>query len=101
MARWRGTTTQRGYHYQHQKLRAALLARWQPGDPCARCGLPMWHKQRWLNGKLIAAIHLGHTADRTGYTGLEHDTCNEADGATRGNRMRGMVRHGWASSRAW
>lgn len=90
--RWRGTTTQRGYGSEHAKRRAALIARWRPGDPCARCGQPMWHLQRWSHGRLIAAIHLGHTADRSGYTGLEHDTCNESEAATRGNRMRGMAK---------
>ena len=63
----RGTTTARGYGTAHQQLRARLLAQWTPGDPCARCGKPMWKRDR---------IDLGHTDDRTGYRGLEHDTCN-------------------------
>jgi hypothetical protein len=100
MARWQGSTTQRGYGWSHVQERNRRLAAWRPGDPCARCGQPMWHKQRWSNGRLIAAIHLGHTADRTGYTGLEHDRCNEADGARRANAKQGMTRR-WRTSRAW
>jgi hypothetical protein len=100
--RWarRGTTGDRGYGHAHRTERERRLAMWRPGDPCARCGQPMWHLQRWSKGRLIAAIHLGHTADRTGYTGLEHDQCNESEAATRGNRMRGRAR-AWASARRW
>lgn len=83
------STAARGYGHHHQRLRQLLLAQWQPGDPCTRCGQPMWtayELNRW--GRLIAAIHLGHTDDRTGYRGLEHAHCNESDGATRGNQAR-------------
>jgi hypothetical protein len=92
--RWarKGTTAQRGYGHDHAKLRAALLARWRPGDPCARCGQPMWHRWLQVNGKQVSAIDLGHTADRTAYTGLEHRACNRGDGARRGNRRRGQRR---------
>lgn len=77
--RWQGTTTQRGYGNTHQQLRRRLLATFQPGQPCARCGQPMWDKRH---------IDLGHTDDRTAYTGLEHRRCNRGDGARRGNRKR-------------
>jgi hypothetical protein len=80
MARYYGKTKERGYGADHQKLRLQLLARWQPGDPCARCGQPMMGPP--------ARIHLGHTEDRTGYTGLEHSDCNCAEGAQRGNRQQ-------------
>lgn len=88
--RWRrprirvqASASARGYGYQHQKLRAALLAAWQPGDPCTRCGHPMWGPPR--------SIHLGHTDDKQAYRGLEHAHCNTSDGASRGNRARSMV----------
>jgi hypothetical protein len=93
MARWRGSTTRRGYGSPHQKRQNADIARWQPGDVCTRCGQPMWH--RWMrsrNGKIISAIHLAHTPDRSGYEGLQHAQCNTSEGATRGNRMRGQRR---------
>jgi DNA-directed RNA polymerase subunit RPC12/RpoP len=65
----RPPTTSRGYGTAHQRERARLLAQFTPGDPCARCGRPMTDPAR---------IDLGHTDDRTGYRGLEHDTCNRA-----------------------
>ena len=101
--RHRGTTAQRGYGNDHVKLRKQLLAAWKPGDPCARCGQPIWQLQAYdARGRLISAIHLGHTDDRTGYTGLEHSTCNEADGARRRNRMySARLAKGWASARRW
>lgn len=78
MARVQASSTARGYGYPHQKLQAALLANWRPGDPCARCGGPMWH--RWTvsrTGKRISAIHLDHDdRDRTRYRGLSHMKCN-------------------------
>lgn len=110
--RWRkprkraqGSTSARGYGYQHQKLAGALLAAWQPGDLCTKCRRPMW--QRWRlrsDGVLVSAIHLGHTDDRTGYEGLQHDNCNLRDGAVRGNRARGeraMDVKAVRPSRAW
>jgi hypothetical protein len=78
--RVQASASARGYGYQHQKLRTALLAQWQPGDPCTRCGGPMWGPPR--------KIHLGHTDDKQAYRGLEHERCNTADGAARGNRAR-------------
>ena len=96
----RRTTTQRGYGNPHQRERARRLALWKPGDPCARCGQPIWYRWQWRNGQRVTAIHLGHTADRTGYTGLEHERCNEADGARRGNRQRGTV-IAWRTARRW
>lgn len=87
-----GYTTAHGWGSSHQKLLKAALAAWQPGDPCTKCGRPMW--QRWRitpTGRRVSAIHLGHTDDRTGYEGLQHDRCNTSDGASRGNRARTMA----------
>lgn len=84
-----GKTTARGYGAAHQKLAARLLAQWHPGQPCARCGQPMW--QRWTRtpaGRRVSAIELGHTDDRTAYTGLEHAHCNRSAGAIKRNATR-------------
>ena len=105
-----GYTTAHGWGSQHQKLAAALLAMWQPGDPCSRCGRPMWQRWRYTpRGRRVSAIHLGHTDDRAGYRGLEHDTCNLSAGASEGNRARHMTANGERAtgistvrpSRAW
>ena len=89
----RANTAARGYGYAHEKLKKTLLAAWYPGQPCTRCGEPMW--ERWTvdrSGRRMSAIHLGHSDDRTRWTGLEHAHCNLSDGATRGNRMRETAR---------
>ena len=99
--RHRGTTTERGYGCAHiHKLNAARTA-WYPGQPCAQCGQPMWHMWAYdARGRRICVLDLGHTPDRTGYIGLCHRYCNRAEGAMRGNRMRGQAK-GWAQSRRW
>ncbi len=86
--RWTGTTTQRGYGWGHQAEQKRRLALWRPGDPCARCGRPMWQRWQYVKGRRVSAIHLGHTPDRSAYTGLEHAHCNLSEAARRGNRMR-------------
>ena len=94
--RIQASSTARGYNYAHQQLRKRLLALWRPGDPCARCGQPMYGPP--------SMIHLGHTADRTGYIGLEHRFCNCSDGAKRGNAARsvdGRSRVTVVRSRVW
>ena len=92
--RWarKGTTEQRGYGHAHRTERERRLALWRPGDPCVRCGRPMFGPP--------AYIDLGHTPDRTAYTGLEHRSCNRSEGARRGNRMRAMAKP-WLASRPW
>ena len=82
MARYTGTTAQRGYSYAHQRLRMQRLAVWRPGDPCAHCGQPMMY--RWLltaSGGRVSALDLPHNDQRTGYLpGLAHRGCNRRDG---------------------
>ena len=81
--RVQASASARGYGHAHQQLRKALIAAWTPGDPCSRCGQPMWGPPR--------RIHLGHNDDKTAYCGLEHERCNTSDGATRGNAQRKTV----------
>jgi hypothetical protein len=73
--RARGTTTQRGYNAEHQRLRAQLVATYLATDPCPRCGLPL--------GPDPSLLDLGHTEDRTAWTGLEHRAHNRATAAKR------------------
>ncbi len=98
MARYQGTTTQRGYGHKHQAERKRRLALYRPGDLCAHCGQPML---LWPLEYAREFIDLPHTADRTGYlTGLAHRACNRGDGARYGNRQRGQVR-AWQQARRW
>ena len=78
------TTSQRGYGTAHQRLRQ----QWQQaidqgGVTCARCGYPIPPEQP-------RAWDLGHTEDRSGYTGPEHARCNRAAGARKRNRLAAM-----------
>jgi hypothetical protein len=88
--RWTGTTAQRGYGRPHQVLREQRLAAYRPGDLCAHGGEPM---QYWPLSVARRYLDLPHTADRGGYLpGLSCRKHNRADGAVRGNKMRGRVR---------
>lgn len=71
------STTARGYGADHQRERAKWKPRVQRGDvDCARCGEPIEPDDHW---------DLGHTDDRTGWTGPEHASCNRRDGANKTN----------------
>jgi hypothetical protein len=67
--RERPGTAARGYGSKHQRIRRALLAVYNPSDPCPRCGEP-------LGGNPVL-LDLGHVdGDRSRYNGLEHASCN-------------------------
>lgn len=86
-------TTQRGYGVKHQRLRRIWQQRIdREGATCARCGQPI--------DKGTTAWDLGHTADRTDYTGPEHTRCNRSEGARRGNAQRKAIGT-TAPQRAW
>lgn len=66
-----------GYGQEHRELRAMLLTALaaDPGSQfCCRCEKPMFPWEQ---------LDLGHNADRSGWTGLEHANCN------RGRRQPG------------
>lgn len=88
-------TTARGYGTEHINARKAAAARHQPSDPCSRCGRPLGPMGPWL--------HYDHNAQRTGYLGFAHATCNKRAGAQAGNRAQRRVRHPRPrrQSRAW
>lgn len=98
MPRTKGTTTQRGYGKEHWKLRA----QWKP---LVEAGQVLCHSRRCLHHTRL--IHpgqpwvLGHTDDRTGWTGPEHRRCGCADGARRGNAMRGQRKRAQALTQAF
>ncbi len=86
-----GTTTERGYDTRHQAERE----RWRPTveaghASCARCNEPIAPDQPW---------DLGHTDDRTGWTGPECVPCNRAAGGRNGaaatNAKRSMTIREW------
>jgi len=85
VARWQGTTTERGLGSPHQRIGRQLFAAWKPGDPCARCGLPMLH--RWIiqkDGRRVSAIDVDDFPGRV-YGGpqvkrLSHRSCNRRAG---------------------
>lgn len=72
---------ERGYGWPHQQKRAQYAARLRSGEVfvCAKCGNAVRDGMLW---------DLGHTNDRSAYTGPEHRRCNRSDGATRSNRKR-------------
>lgn len=64
----RGSRHQRGYTYQHTRLRASWAHRVATGQVnCAKCGHLIAPDTPW---------DLGHTDDRTQWTGPEHQLCN-------------------------
>lgn len=77
---------QRGLGWTHRRARAAALSRLYDGQPCVRCGGPMYRADARL-------LDLDHTDDRSGYRGLAHRTCNRRAGQAVGVARR-MLRRG-------
>lgn len=79
------TTTERGYDHAHRKERA----RWQPvvdrGEATCHAVICL-ELSRWIEPG--TPWDLGHTPDRSAWTGPEHARCNRSEGATRGNQQR-------------
>ena len=97
MARWTGTTTQRGYGTPHRKLRA----RWRPlvDEGMVSCHATIClEPSRWIRPG--PPWHLGHTPDRTAWTGPEHQRCSIADRNRRHNGRR-QTATTWRTSRRW
>jgi hypothetical protein len=79
----------RGYGPPHRKLRAQWAPRVAAGH--VACHAAICLEVRDGRSRMIAPgtpWHLGHTPDRSGWTGPEHERCGAADGARRGNQMR-------------
>lgn len=89
----RGTTTQRGYGAPHQRARRQLKAAMRDGDPCCRCGLPMYRWQLELGRNDMRGIDADHHAQARALGGplpdaLAHRRCNRRAGAVLGNHLR-------------
>jgi hypothetical protein len=82
---------------EHREARAALLAVYQPGDPCCLCGHAMWPP--------TSALHADHDPnDEARYRGLAHGTspcqdcgrrCNVRDGSKRARARQGQTSLEW------
>lgn len=85
-----GSSTDRGYGHAHRKRTAELKQQMTDGQPCARCGKPMWRSQ--LNQ--IHGDHVGRARVLGGILpdALSHARCNTSHGAKLGNRLRGARR---------
>lgn len=94
MAR-QGNTTAVGLGWAvHQKPRMAALAALRDGDPCPRCGLPMYRwmvtwnagrpTSRWLDFDDFPGRAFGGPQVKR----LAHRRCNRRAGAMLGNRLQ-------------
>jgi hypothetical protein len=73
------------YGADHQRERQRRLDAMADGDPCCRCGRPMYHGQ---------LLHLDH-AEGGGYLGLAHASCNLSAGGRKGLTRRWARRRGF------
>jgi hypothetical protein len=71
------------YGGEHRRARSLAVARYRIGDPCAIGGEPLMVAARWLD--------LAHDHVNGGYLGLACRRHNRAEGAARGNQMRGPL----------
>lgn len=94
----RRSAAARGYDHRHRAERERRLKIYRPGDICAHGGEAlMW----WPLTVARRFLDLPHNGDRSGYLpGLSCRRHNRGEGASRGNRMRGLTRQ-WATSRRW
>lgn len=92
------TTTARGYGTKHQQLREQWAPKVSAGLVNCHALVCLEQSRRIAPG---SDWHLGHTPDRTRWTGPEHPLCNTSEGGKRGaavtNGQRTALRH----SRTW
>lgn len=87
----KGTTDERGYDARHQAERKRHAPTVKAGHAtCARCSRPIDPDEPW---------DLGHTDDRTAWTGPEHRACNRSAGGKNAaavtNARRAMTIREW------
>lgn len=89
-----GRTVERGYDSAHQaeRRRWERIIQLQPVQcqsvACLRPGVLIAAGDEW---------DLGHTVDRTAWTGPEHPDCNRAEGGRRGRASQLVTRLPWPS----
>jgi len=84
-----GSREERGYGRQHRLLRAWWTPHVDAGEVECHAVICLWELDgysRWIEPG--TPWHLGHTPDRSDWTGPEHERCNTSEGARRGNRAR-------------
>lgn len=92
-----GSTAERGYGPEHQAEARRLKAALRDGDPCCRCGRPMYRWQLAVDRNDIRGIDADHRRKARALGGglpdaLAHRRCNRQAGARLGNRLRGLAR---------
>lgn len=85
-----GSAASRGYGHAHRRQAAWLKARMHDGDPCCRCGLPMYRGQALEADHHQVPMAMGGVLPDA----LAHASCNRRAGAILGNRLRGARRRG-------
>ena len=103
MARYQGTTAQRGYGGQHQRVRA----QWKPAVDAgqAYCAeVTCLEPSRWIQPG--TPWHLAHDDGQRGYRGPAHERCNIAEvnrrrGGTRRRKVPRPQPARWRTSRRW
>ena len=81
------TTSERGYGYEHQKLRAALLP-YAYGKPCPHIDTDPLCPGLMQPGQ---DLDLDHTDDRAAYRGMAHASCNRRAGGRKGRARQVAV----------
>lgn len=96
----RGTTTQRGYGWDHQQARARALAALRPGTPCPYCGHGM-NRAMPLDYDHYPPLALGATTQPR-VRRLAHSRCNRRAGQALGVARRNAKRSTRSThSRQW
>jgi hypothetical protein len=91
------TTTNRGYGNEHQRLRAQWQQVINQGHGICHAIVCLEPTRQIPPG---TPWDLGHTPDRTTWTGPEHPRCNRSEGGRRG-RQRQTARKTWKPKRIW
>ena len=87
------TTNERGYDLAHKQLRAQWQLVIDAGDGWCHASICFYPSRHIEPG---SPWDLGHTPDRTAWTGPEHPRCNRSEGGRRGREAQ---RH--KASREW